>query len=114
MTTTDKLQALMALFQTAAEAYVEKELLRYRGLNSDSVNERYASEWAALRAALEPLVADAERLDFIARRARSDPKMDGQHVWWPTTFNHALRGPSLRAAIDAARSAEPQAGETKT
>jgi uncharacterized Zn finger protein (UPF0148 family) len=45
---------------------------------------------------------DAERLDFIASNARRDPKMDGQHVWWPTTFNAALRGPTLREAIDAA------------
>ena len=45
---------------------------------------------------------DAERLDYIAGNARCDPKMDGQHVWWPTSFNHRLTGPTLRDAIDAA------------
>lgn len=54
------------------------------------------------RAVAEEFVKDAERLDFIEKRARCDPKMDGQHVWWPTNFNHRLAGPTLRAAIDAA------------
>lgn len=54
---------------------------------------------------------DAERLDFIERRARYDPKMDCQHVWWPTSFNHSLKGPNLRAAIDAAMAQERQAQE---
>lgn len=45
---------------------------------------------------------DTARLDFIAKRARCDPKMDGQHVWWPTSFRHALKGNTLRSAIDAA------------
>lgn len=46
---------------------------------------------------------DAERLDYIQKNARSDPKMDGNHVWWPTTLNQAqnLKGPTIRAAIDA-------------
>ena len=47
---------------------------------------------------------DADRLDYISSNARCDPKMDGQHVWWPTSFsfNHRLTGPTLRDAIDAA------------
>ena len=47
---------------------------------------------------------DAQRLDFIEKSARCDPKMDGQHVWWPTSFNTAqlLKGPTLREAIDNA------------
>lgn len=60
---------------------------------------------AALRSLLderEALRRDAERLDFIEKNARCDPKMDGNHVWWPTSFNKALRGHTLRAAIDAA------------
>jgi hypothetical protein len=48
---------------------------------------------------------DAERLDYIASNARCDPKMDGQHVWWPTSFNHRLTGPTLRDAVDAAMKA---------
>jgi hypothetical protein len=50
---------------------------------------------------LEKAEADAKRLDFIEKNARCDPKMDGQHVWWPTTFNDRLAGSTLRAAIDA-------------
>ena len=58
---------------------------------------------ASLEAEVALLRVDAERLDYIQRNARCDPKMDGQHVWWPTTFNHRLTGSTLRAAIDAAR-----------
>lgn len=72
---------------------------------ADAIESRDATI-AELRAQVEALRADAERLDFIAGRARCDPKMDGQHVWWPTNFNHRLTGPTLRAAIDAARSQE--------
>jgi len=48
------------------------------------------------------LRADAARLDHIEKHARYDPKIDGNHAWWPTTFENVLRGPTLRAAIDAA------------
>lgn len=47
-------------------------------------------------------ISDSERLDYIQHNARCDPKMDGQHVWWPTNFNHRLIGPTLRDAIDNA------------
>jgi hypothetical protein len=48
---------------------------------------------------------DAERLDYLQNNARCDPKMDGNHVWWPTSFNQAqsLKGPTIREAIDAAK-----------
>jgi hypothetical protein len=48
---------------------------------------------------------DAERLDYLQNNARCDPKMDGNHVWWPTSFNQAqsLKGPTIRSAIDAAK-----------
>ena len=62
---------------------------------------------ATLEQQLEDARKDAERLDFIEKNARVDPKMDGNHVYWPTTFNRALRGSSLRAAIDAALQKEP-------
>ncbi|NJN00743.1 MAG: hypothetical protein HC793_03955 [Aquincola sp.] len=55
---------------------------------------------------------DAARLDYIERHARRDPKMDGQHVWCPTSFNHRLIGPSLREAIDKAM--QGMGGETAT
>lgn len=45
---------------------------------------------------------DTERLNYIEKNARYDPKIDGNHTWWPTTFSKALRGRTLRAAIDAA------------
>lgn len=56
---------------------------------------------------LDALRADAARLDFIAKNARCDPKMDGNHVWWPTTFNNSLKGDTLRHAVDAAMAAQP-------
>jgi deoxyadenosine/deoxycytidine kinase len=51
---------------------------------------------------------DAERLDYLQNNARCDPKMDGNHVWWPTSFNQAqsLKGPTIRAAIDSAAKGE--------
>lgn len=63
---------------------------------------------AALDAENAALRADAERLDYIASHARCDPKMCGNHVWWPTNFKHRLIGPTLRAAIDAAREARDE------
>lgn len=48
------------------------------------------------------LRVDAERLDWIQKNARCDPKMDGHHVWWPTSFNKTVKGSTIRAAIDAA------------
>lgn len=68
----------------------------------------YERKIAALEAEVLALRKDAERLDYIQKNARSDPKMDGKHVWWPTSFNHAqnLKGPTVRAAIDAAIEAE--------
>lgn len=50
------------------------------------------------------MAEERERLDFIEEHCRCDPKMDGQHVWWPTSFNTAqlLKGPTLREAIDNA------------
>lgn len=61
-----------------------------------------AAEWAigVFQAEDAEMRADAARLDYIEKHARYDPKMDGNHAWWPTTFEHVLRGPTLRAAID--------------
>ena len=65
---------------------------------------RDAPETLALKAERDATMKDAERLDYLQKHARCDPKMDGNHVWWPTTFNQAqnLRGETLREAIDAA------------
>ena len=61
-------------------------------------------ETLALKAERDAAMKDAKRLDYLQKHARCDPKMDGNHVWWPTTFNQAqnLRGGTLREAIDAA------------
>jgi len=60
--------------------------------------------WQARAALSAGDAVDAQRLDFIEKYARCDPKMDGQHVWWPTSFNTAqlLKGPTLREALDNA------------
>lgn len=62
------------------------------------------ADFVLLQAAdkFEALEADAARMDWIEKNARTDPKMDGNHVFWPTTLNKALRGANLRAAIDDA------------
>ncbi len=69
----------------------------------DHVAESLAAEAAK---EIERLRADAARLDHIEKHARYDPKIDGNHAWWPTTFENVLRGPTLRAAIDAAMGGE--------
>ena len=73
-----------------------------RWAKRDEQADKATAERDQLRAEVERLRADAERLNHIEKHARCDPKMDGQHVWWPTNFKHALRGATLRAAIDAA------------
>lgn len=65
--------------------------------------DELAQQRGDLAARVLELERDRVRLDYIEEFARCDPKMDGQHVWWPTSFNHRLIGPTLRAAIDAAR-----------
>lgn len=77
-------------------------------LRAENGSTPVEDEWyATLRQFIESAEADAKRLDHIASNARCDPKMDGQHVWWPTSFNHRLIGPTLREAIDAARTPQP-------
>ena len=56
---------------------------------------------STILAKLADTLKDAERLDAIEKNCRTDPKMDGNHVYWPTTWEHSLKGPNLRAAIDA-------------
>ena len=76
-----------------------------RGEGYDSSHTQIMWDAWQARAALSAGDAvDAQRLDFIEKSARCDPKMDGQHVWWPTSLNTAqlLKGPTLREAIDNA------------
>jgi hypothetical protein len=64
----------------------------------------------ALIAEVRALREDAERYAFLKRQARSDPKMDGQHVWYSIPMRNpnggALRGNTLDDAIDAAQGAK--------
>lgn len=87
--------------------------LQSRMLQAADELERRADRIAELERENEALRKDAERLDHIEKNARCDPKMDGMHVWWPTTFNHRLIGPNLRAAIDAAIGAEQMLTEAR-
>jgi hypothetical protein len=57
---------------------------------------------AALRNCAEELVRDARRLARLERMFRvMSPNIDGNHAW-TFTGSPTLRGPNLRAAIDAA------------
>lgn len=77
-------------------------------------SDKVVATWGELRLlmqeAVEPYRKDTERLDFIAKFTRCDPKMDGNHVWWPTSFKHRVFGPTLRLAIDAAIAAAERGG----
>ena len=56
---------------------------------------------AGLRNAAEELIRDARRLAHLERMFRvMSPNIDGYHVWTFTNIP-TLRGPNLRAAIDA-------------
>lgn len=95
-------------FARAIESAATAPLLA-RIAELEAANEAFGKRqewWNARMLELEQQLAearkDAERLDYIQKNARNDPKMDGNHVWWPTTFNKALKGPTIRAAIDAA------------
>lgn len=82
---------------------------RFCEANAFRIEERQQARLIAeLEAQVRALSRDAERMDYLQRHARSDPKMDGNHVWWPTSFNQAqnLKGPTLREAIDAAIAAQ--------
>ena len=76
--------------------YTEIALLQYE-------LEKLRAGLSTLKAERDALKKDAERLNFIQSNCRCDPMMDGQHKWWPTNFNKCLTGPSIRAAIDAAK-----------
>lgn len=77
------------------------DLIPHLQATADAV-ERQHAQIEALEKQLEAVRKDAERLDAIEKNCRTDPKVDGNHVYWPTTWKHSLKGPNLRAAIDAA------------
>jgi hypothetical protein len=70
---------------------------------------------AALRNHAEELVRDARRLARLERMFRvMSPNIDGNHAW-TFTGSPTLRGPNLRAAIDAAIAQEqPNSSATLT
>lgn len=59
-------------------------------------------------------ITDTERLDFIAKNTQCSVMVDGEHVWWPTTFKNRLIGASIREAIDKMIRKERQDGLRKT
>ena len=85
-------------------------------LAKTSGDRPFANAWEPLftadqmRAALaaKPVTDDAELIDFLQSVARCDPKMDGNHVWWPLNWNtcQTINGPTLREAIRAAIAAQ--------
>lgn len=78
----------------------EPHTMKWTDLELAAIHD-YARAYAAQ--CLAAVAEDAVRLDFIEMNARQEPRMCGNHAWWPTNFNHALVGPTLRAAIDNAR-----------
>ena len=54
------------------------------------------------------LITDTELIEWLQSVARCDPKMDGQHVWWPLhwNINQTIRGPTLREALINAYNAD--------
>ena len=65
-------------------------------------------DYARAALAAKPVPDDAELIDFLQSVARCDPKMDGNHVWWPLNWNtcQTIKGPTLREAIRAAIAAQ--------
>lgn len=89
------------------EVWVEAVVARnYQEINDAALIVAVVNALPGLLDEVERLRADAARLDHIEKHARYDPKIDGNHAWWPTTFENVLRGPTLRAAIDAAMGGE--------
>ena len=80
------------------------------GTYKDDHTQRHWWTWQQSRAALaaKPVPDDAELIDFLQSVARCDPKMDGNHVWWPLSWNtcQTIKGPTLREAIRAAIAAQ--------
>lgn len=103
---------VIALSNTRESAERQRKMhQKYRCASVIDV-ERAVDREMDLHEEVERLRADAARLDHIEKHARYDPKIDGNHAWWPTTFENVLRGPTLRAAIDAAMKEE--SGEQST
>jgi len=120
-------KAIQALVRERAEA--KRELEHIKTVEFPRRVEKVAGDWQALRAraeaaeqALEEARADTERLDWLSgRKSRLvPPAPNGTRTWWYVYIerddgtvtcyepDEGIRG--LRAAIDAARSAEGEHG----
>jgi hypothetical protein len=60
-----------------------------------------------LVARIAGLRVGAERYQWLAKQARMDPDMGGNHRWHSICLRGDVRGATLDAAIDAARSEKP-------
>ena len=77
-------------YETNEEVRLKEELAALRAENN--LQQELISGMMVENAELRK---DAERMDWIQDHARCDPKMDGNHVWWPTSFNNNVKGPTL-------------------
>lgn len=120
-----KPDAGMVLYATEVRELIEE----IRGLRERlEIDPRHSVDGIAARdetirlqdGEIERLREDAARYAFLKRQARSDPKMDGQHVWYSIPMRNpnggALRGNTLDEAIDQARAIPlrdcPKCGDT--
>ncbi|MDN7820473.1 hypothetical protein [Burkholderia vietnamiensis] len=96
--------------QKRKEAILDAEKARdERNRAHVKLNAEWIEKTNALRAELQAAAADkrdAERYRFLKWQARSDPKMNGQHVWYSIPMRNpnggTLTGSTLDEAIDAA------------
>lgn len=101
-----EIEKLMAEVHSAnGRASEWAEIAGEHGAYVDRMRRLVADAAGAIKAGM----LDAARLDHIEKHARFDPQIDGNNVYWPTTFNQRLRGPTLRAAIDAQMRGEDEA-----
>lgn len=104
----DAIDTLLAALEAATRERDELIHDNAQLVKSASAEATRADE---LRADLEAAAADkrdAERYRFLKRQAKSDPKMNGQHVWYSIPMRNpnggTLTGNTLDDAIDAALS----------
>lgn len=97
-----------AMRQAVRADTAQGELAAQKSENANllAANKDLSKNFDALMVDYEAARKDAERLDYIQKHARCDPKIDGKHVWWPTIFKHRLVGATIRTAIDAAIAAQ--------
>lgn len=78
------------------------------GLCGDEGGNQYCAKDRMIKFLKDQLKVETERLNHIEKYARSDPHIGGMYSFHPTTFNHVLKGISLRDAIDNSINAKKQ------